>query len=40
MKVCNLAFWVQLPDELQSQAPVLKEAVIENGKVNLKWDEA
>lgn len=31
--------WVQLPDVIAPQAPVLKEAAIENGKVNLKWDE-
>lgn len=33
------SLWVQLPDVIAPQAPVLKEAVIENGKVNLKWDE-
>lgn len=33
------SLWVQLPDVIAPQAPVLKEAVIENGKVNIKWDE-
>lgn len=33
------SLWVQLPDVIAPQAPVLKGAVIENGKVNLKWDE-
>ncbi|MBL7885970.1 MAG: hypothetical protein JNJ52_04425 [Flavobacterium sp.] len=31
--------WVQLPDVIPPQAPVLKEANYESGRVLLKWDE-
>ncbi|MFC4818017.1 hypothetical protein [Flavobacterium sp. GCM10023249] len=33
------AIWVQLPDVVPPQAPFLREANLENGQVNLKWDE-